>query len=168
MKIKYFRSSKFIFKGLLGYIAYIAIYPTWLCPLIHRIRGVKIKDVFNVYIAPNVVIDSIFPELITIEEDVYITRGVKIISHFNPTASIQRIWHKETIKDEVRIKKGAFIGVNSIILPGVTIGECSIIGAGAVVTKEVPDYAVVSGNPAEITGDVRYPSYPRNVDTLYS
>ncbi|HDK16554.1 MAG TPA: hypothetical protein ENG75_01245, partial [Nitrospirae bacterium] len=77
-------------------------------------------------------------------------------------------WHKETIKDEVRIKKGAFIGVNSIILPGVTIGECSIIGAGAVVTKEVPDYAVVSGNPAEITGDVRYPSYPRNVDTLYS
>jgi galactoside O-acetyltransferase len=50
----------------------------------------------------------------------------------------------------VIIKDKAWIGFNSIILKGVTIGEGSIVGAGSVVTKDVPDYAVVAGNPAKI------------------
>jgi acetyltransferase-like isoleucine patch superfamily enzyme len=50
----------------------------------------------------------------------------------------------------VYIKKNAWIGFNSIILKGVTIGEGAIVGAGSVVTKDVPDYAVVAGNPARI------------------
>lgn len=49
----------------------------------------------------------------------------------------------------VRIKAGADIGMNAVILPGVTIGEGSIIGAGAVVTKDVPAYAIVAGVPAK-------------------
>jgi acetyltransferase-like isoleucine patch superfamily enzyme len=49
----------------------------------------------------------------------------------------------------VRIKTGADIGVNATILPGVTIGEGSIVGAGAVVTKDVPAYAIVAGVPAK-------------------
>ena len=48
------------------------------------------------------------------------------------------------------IKNDAWIGLNSIILKGVTIGEGAIVGAGSVVTKDVPDYAVVAGNPARI------------------
>jgi acetyltransferase-like isoleucine patch superfamily enzyme len=50
----------------------------------------------------------------------------------------------------VMIKDNAWIGFNSIILKGVTIGEGAIVGAGSVVTKDVPDYAVVAGNPARI------------------
>lgn len=50
----------------------------------------------------------------------------------------------------VVIKDKAWIGFNSVILKGVTIGEGAIIGAGSVVTKDVPDYAVVAGNPAKI------------------
>ncbi len=87
---KYFTSISFIMKGLLGYMAYCAPYPVWLSPLLHKIRGVRIANVFDVYIAPNVVIDSLFPELVTIEEDVYLTRGVKVITHFNPTESIKK------------------------------------------------------------------------------
>ncbi len=49
----------------------------------------------------------------------------------------------------VRIKTGADIGVNAVVLPGVTIGEGSIVGAGAVVTKDVPAYAIVAGVPAK-------------------
>lgn len=48
------------------------------------------------------------------------------------------------------IKNKAWIGFNSIILKGVTIGEGAIVGAGSVVTKDVPDFAVVAGNPAKI------------------
>lgn len=50
----------------------------------------------------------------------------------------------------VRIKKNAWLGVNVTILPGVTIGENAVVGAGAVVTKDVPDNAVVVGTPAKI------------------
>lgn len=53
----------------------------------------------------------------------------------------------------VHIKKNVWIGVNVIILPGVTIGENAVVGAGAVVTKDVPDNAVVVGNPARV---IRY------------
>ena len=53
----------------------------------------------------------------------------------------------------VHIKKNVWIGVNVTILPGVTIGENAVVGAGAVVTKDVPDCAVVVGNPAKV---IRY------------
>ena len=51
---------------------------------------------------------------------------------------------------KITIKNSAWIGFNSIILKGVTIGQGAVVGAGSVVTKDVPDYAVVGGNPAEI------------------
>lgn len=50
----------------------------------------------------------------------------------------------------VRVKKNAWIGANVVILPGVTIGENAVVGAGSVVTKDVPDNAIVAGNPAKI------------------
>ena len=50
----------------------------------------------------------------------------------------------------VRIKRGAWVGANATILPGVTVGEYAIVAAGSVVTKDVPDYAVAAGNPAKV------------------
>lgn len=55
----------------------------------------------------------------------------------------------------ITVGDDAWIGANAIILPGVTIGKLSVLGAGAVVAKDVPDYAVVAGVPAKIVGDVR-------------
>jgi len=155
MKTRYVRNVRFLIKGLLGYMAYVSVLPTWLSPLLNKIRGVHIENIFRTYIAPNVLIDSLYPELVTIEEEVYLTRGVKIISHFNPTRPIAKILGRETIQGRVRLKKGSFLGVNAIILPDVTIGECAVVAAGAVVTRDVPDYAVVAGNPAGIIGDIR-------------
>lgn len=57
---------------------------------------------------------------------------------------------RSTIAKPIVIKDNVWIGINSIILPGVTVGENAIIGAGSVVTKDVPDNAVVGGNPARI------------------
>lgn len=52
------------------------------------------------------------------------------------------------------IKKGASLGAGAIILPGITIGECAMVGAGSVVTKDVPPYTLVLGNPAKEQGKV--------------
>jgi len=54
-----------------------------------------------------------------------------------------------------RIKRGASIGANATILCGLTVGVQALVGAGAVVTRDVPDYALVAGNPARVIGDVR-------------
>lgn len=56
--------------------------------------------------------------------------------------------------EKTLVKKGASIGANSTILPGLTIGEFSMIGAGSVVTKDVPNYGLVYGNPARLNGYV--------------
>ena len=67
---------------------------------------------------------------------------------YNPRAEIRKM-------DQVRptlVKKGATIGANATIVCGVTLGRYSFIGAGAVVNKNVPDYAIVVGNPAKQIG----------------
>ena len=55
---------------------------------------------------------------------------------------------------ETLVKYGASIGAGAVILPGITIGRWAMIGAGAVVTRDVPDHAIVLGNPARLTGYV--------------
>ena len=57
-------------------------------------------------------------------------------------------------EDKVTIKDKAWIGFNSIILKGVTIGEGSIVGAGSVVTKDIPDWSIVGGNPAKVIREI--------------
>lgn len=61
---------------------------------------------------------------------------------------------KETLKGPT-IKEYAKIGANSTVLPGITIGKHALVGSGAVVSRDVPDYAIVAGNPAKIIGDIR-------------
>lgn len=55
----------------------------------------------------------------------------------------------------VVLKEGCWIGANTVILPGVTVGKNAVVGAGSIVTKSVPDYVVVAGNPAKILKSVK-------------
>jgi acetyltransferase-like isoleucine patch superfamily enzyme len=76
-----------------------------------------------------------------------ITYGCIILSH---DRSKKRINLKDKGKGTVRLGNDVFIGVNSVVLRNVTIGDYSIVGAGSVVTKDVPPNVVVAGNPARI------------------
>ena len=108
-----------------------------------KLSGVKIGN--RVYLDRSVFIDTLGP--VIIEDEAVLTKGVIILTHSRKQPCIR----------PVLIKKGAFIGVNSIILGGITIGAGAIIGAGSIVTHDVPDHAVVAGNPAKRIGDPMTP-----------
>lgn len=116
---------------------------------LQRIRGVNIGD--HVYIGPNVNLDDLYPNLITIEDYVSIGMRTLIFAHSNPTCSIdiKKNYYQREIAP-TRINRGAWIAPGCIILAGVTIGENSIIGAGSVVIKDVEPYTIVGGSPAKL------------------
>ena len=110
----------------------------------------------NVVVSPKVVLGnnvrvqnnvSIYDGVIC-EDDVFLGPGMVLTNVINPRSAISR---KEEFKKTL-IKKGASIGANATIVCGNTIGEYAFIGAGAVVTKDVPAYALIVGNPGKQKG----------------
>lgn len=93
----------------------------------------------------------------TIEDGVFLGPGVMLLNDKNPRAITPDGALKADSDWEVsptHIGYGAGIGGGAIILPGVSIGKWAIIGSGAVVTKDIPDYGLAYGNPARLTGFV--------------
>ena len=126
----------------------------------HIMRGTKIGERCNigqnVVVSPGVEIGnnvkiqnnvSVY-EGVTLEDDVFCGPSMVFTNVINPRSHISRKHeYKQTL-----VKKGASIGANATIVCGNTIGRYAFIGAGAVVTKDIPDYALVVGNPAKIVG----------------
>ena len=110
----------------------------------------------NVVVSPHVVLGnnvkvqnnvSIYTGVIC-EDDVFLGPSMVFTNVINPRSAISR---KDQYK-ETHVKKGATIGANATIICGITIGKYAFIGAGAVVTKSVPDFALVVGNPSRQIG----------------
>lgn len=128
----------------------------------HVMRNAKIGDGCNigqnVVISPGVILGnnvkvqnnvSIYTGVIC-EDDVFMGPSCVFTNVINPRAFIER-------KDEYRktvVKKGATIGANATIVCGHNIGRYAFIGAGAVVTDDIPDYTLAVGNPARVVGYV--------------
>ena len=120
-----------------------------------RLRGVKIGE--NCHLNPYALIDLMYPELVTIENNVTLGSFSMLFAHNNPTANLflkQGDYPRKT--GEINIKSGAVINPGAIITLGVTIGENSIISSGSVVSQDVPDYCVVVGNPARIIKKINH------------
>lgn len=138
----------------------LAQLPAWFLPWkrwrtsFHRLKGVHIGK--GVEIGYMVLIDNRRPELVTIEDHVTLTTMCVVISH-----DLSRHFNEgKEIIGEVRIRKGAFIGMNSTIMPGVTIGEGAVVAAGSVVTKDVEPYTIVGGVPAQKIRDYYPEGHP--------
>src|SRR5690242_12146418 len=110
----------------------------------------------NVVISPDVVVGnnvkvqnnvSLYTGVI-LEDDVFCGPSMVFTNVVNPRSHVSRKHeYKQTL-----VKRGATIGANATVVCGHTIGRYAFIGAGAVVTREVPDYALVVGNPGRVTG----------------
>ncbi|MBU0530453.1 MAG: DapH/DapD/GlmU-related protein [Candidatus Aenigmatarchaeota archaeon] len=107
--------------------------------------NVKIQNYANIYNSSK------------IEDGAFIGPGVLLVNDKNPRAVNNKgelMKADEWEHGNITVKKGASIGAMSVIMSGIVIGEYAMIGAGSVVTKDVPDYTLVIGNPAVVKGNV--------------
>jgi UDP-2-acetamido-3-amino-2,3-dideoxy-glucuronate N-acetyltransferase len=99
-------------------------------------NGVKVQNNVSVYTG------------VTCEDDVFLGPGCVFTNISNPRSAISR----KHLFEKTHVERGASIGANATIVCGCTIGAYALVGAGAVVTKDVPPYALVVGNPARQAG----------------
>lgn len=99
-------------------------------------RNVKIQNNVSLYTG------------VVIEDDVFLGPSMVFTNVMNPRSHVNR----KNEYQETLVKRGASIGANATIVCGTTIGRYSFVGAGSVVTRDVPDYALVHGNPARVRG----------------
>ncbi len=105
-------------------------------------RGVVIGD--RVRVQNNVSIYS----GVTIEDDVFLGPSCVLTNVTNPRSQVKR----QHLYEKTRIRRGATVGANATIVCGVTLGRYSFVGAGALVTADVPDYGLVMGVPGKVQG----------------
>lgn len=118
-------------------------------PLICKWGGVNIKNYKTTFIGERVIFDTNYPEDIIID-DACITTGCVLLTHFRDTKK------KRFVRGQIIIKKGAYIGCNTIICKPVTIGENAVVGAGSIVVKDIPANQVWAGNPARYIKEIGY------------
>ena len=106
-------------------------------------NGVKIQNNVSVYNG------------VVLEDDVFVGPSAVFTNVINPRSFIER----KTEFKKIVVKKGATVGANATIVCGVSIGEYALIGAGSVVTKDVPAYALMMGNPARQKGWISEKAY---------
>lgn len=135
-------SNKLLYKKF-AIRSFIASKIQFLRNLIYRLKGYDVHS--SVIFERNLNMDRLYPKGIHIKENCLIASGVTILSHDH----CKRINNQPLLAD-IYIGKNCFIAVGATLMPGITIGDEVIVGAGAVVTKDVPSNVIVAGNPARI------------------
>ncbi|HFP0850962.1 TPA: acyltransferase, partial [Escherichia coli] len=124
--------------------------------------GAVIGDECNICAHTLIENDVVIGDRVTIKSGVYIWDGVFIeddvfigpcVTFTNDKIPRSKKYPEKFLK--TIIKKGASIGANATILPGITIGENAMVGAGTVVTKDVAPYTVIAGNPGKVIRDIK-------------
>jgi len=120
-------------------------------PILWRWMGAKVgKDCFIGY---EVWVDMTNTHLIEMEDHVHITNRCLLLCHQRDLSNYHigddyaKLGYN---KRKIVLKKGCLIGMNSMIMPGVTIGEGAIVGAGSLVTKDIPEWTIATGRPAKV------------------
>lgn len=137
------------------------ILPRLLRPKILRTVGCTVGE--HVFIGAQVYIDSGHAELIEIEDYVHVTARCLLLCHQRDLAGYRRDDNASKFGyklGKITLKKGSMIGMNSVIMPGVTVGEGAIIGAFSLVTKDIPAWTIATGRPAKV---VKHISERQNV-----
>lgn len=137
---------------------------SWLLsPILHRkvrpwiLRKMGCKVGRNVFIGDKVSVDFRNPELITIEDNVYVTGHTILLCHKRDlTHYYMGVNHADLSykTGAIHLCKGCSTGTGTLIMPGVTIGEGAIVGAGSLVTKDVPAWTIATGRPAKVVKEI--------------
>ena len=129
--------------------------PRKLRPSLMRRMGCHVGK--GCFIGDHVRIDTGHANMITLEDGVSVAGGARLLCHqrdfrdYCAGDDYNKLGY--TIKPIV-LKKGCLVGMESFVLPGVTIGEGAIVGAGSLVTKDVPAWTIATGRPAKVVKDI--------------
>jgi len=114
-----------------------------------RSIGVNVKGTLAIY-GSSYTMFSTEPFLVTLHDNVFISVGAKFICHDGGVLPFRKQHPTLDLAAPIVVGENSFIGMGAVILKGVTIGRDCIVGAFAVVTKDVPDGHIVAGNPARV------------------
>lgn len=129
--------------------------PRKIRPVLMRMMGCKVGK--GCFIGDYVRIDAGHADMITLEDSVSIASGTRLLCH-------QRDFSNYCVGDDymklgyivkpIILKKGCLIGMESFVMPGVTVGEGAVVGAGSMVVKDIPDWCVAVGRPAKVVRQI--------------
>lgn len=144
-----------ILEGMLDWSILEPIEPRFLRPFILRRMGCKVGK--GCFIGDYVRVDTSHTDMIIIEDSVSIASGSRLLCH-------QRDFSDYCVGDDymklgytvkpIHLKKGCLIGMESFVMPGVTVGDGAIIGAGSLVTKDIPAWTIAAGRPARVVKEI--------------
>jgi acetyltransferase-like isoleucine patch superfamily enzyme len=149
---KFFGNIRLKFlEGMMDWAILEPIEPRKLRPIIMRRMGCKVGK--GCFIGDYVRVDTSHTDMITVEDNVSIASGSRLLCH-------QRDFSDFCVGDDymklgyvvkpIVLKKGCLVGMESFVMPGVTIGEGAIVGAGSLVTKDIPEWTIAAGRPAKV------------------
>lgn len=138
--------SRFTKPWLLTMGAHVKLEESVLIKIVSKEATCQIGD--HVFVGKGVELNVL--KSVRIGSHVLLAPGVFIIDHNHQIKAEKRIDQQDCVADEVVIENDVWIGANAIILPGVTVGRGSVVAAGSVVSKDVPEMSVVSGVPAKL------------------
>ncbi len=153
---KFFGNIRLKFlEGMLDWSILEPIEPRKLRPFILRRMGCKVGK--GCFMGDYIRIDTSHPDMITVEDNVSIASGSRLLCH-------QRDFSDFCVGDDymklgyvvkpIVLKKGCLVGMESFVMPGVTIGEGAIVGAGSLVTKDIPAWTIAAGRPAKVLKEI--------------
>lgn len=153
---KFFGNIRLKFlEGMLDWSILEPIEPRFLRPFILRRMGCKVGK--GCFIGDYVRVDTSHTDMITIEDSVSIASGSRLLCH-------QRDFSDYCVGDDymklgytvkpIHLKRGCLIGMESFVMPGVTVGDGAIIGAGSIVTRDIPAWTIATGRPARVIKEI--------------
>lgn len=149
---QFFKNIKLkILESMLDWAILEPFAPRMLRPVLIRCMGCHVGK--GVFIGDYVRVDCGHADMITIEDGVSVAAGVRLLCHqrdFSTYCMGDDYMKLGYVIKPIVLKKGCLIGMESFVMPGVTIGEGAIIGAGSLVTKDIPAWTIATGRPAKI------------------
>ena len=144
-----------LLQSMMNWVIFEPIAPRLMRPWLLRRMGAKVGK--GVFIGDRVVFDMNHADLITLDDYAHVTGGCRLLCHQRDLSNYRKGDNAALCGyklGEIHVGKGVMIGMTSMIMPGVTIGDGAIVGAGSLITKDIPAWTIATGRPARVVKEV--------------
>ena len=153
---KFFGNIRLKFlEGMLDWAILEPFEPRKLRPFLIRRMGCHVGK--NTFFGDYVRMDTSYADMIYIDDYAHVTSGCRLLCHQRDLTDYCQGGNAASLgyrTGEIHIGKGVMVGMETLIMPGVTIGDGAIIGAGSIVTKDIPAYTIATGRPARVVKEI--------------